>query len=615
MTTPTSDPAGDGRPARFSVTTASLAAVGAVDMHDSRRFTAEARLLGMLGWLWLVGLIHAMTWMWAVRLGPSRADELPWMELAVPQLLALAAVSYSLFRDLPRERWASPPAPPSARTAWIVALGWPTLPFVALAWWRHRRTLAGAAAHPDDIERAWLRLLEIPRSMALRFMAWATIADLIDAVLIGLHLGWATDTVAVMGLLWLAILGPLAAAVHGWAHAILRVEIMGAPRPDAPPFRRTDELRPRLFVNAAAACAGAIAAPLCAGYLWIASLPETEVPSDLLIWGGVVCMAACVVAIALVVADLQRDITRASHQVAVVADGEAPAPLTLSSFSSREIRELVQAVDRLVQRITEANVTKYIAIEKAKEADRLKSQFLANMSHDLRSPLNSIIGFSELLLSGIDGEITDAQRELVEPILRGGRHLLQEIDDILDTAKIEASRLDLHPEPTPPATIVNRAIAAAKKRNPSVSFDTEAAAGVPPVFVDPTRVVQAVESVLLFAAERVETASVQISIRTGNAGGQRVVMLQVRTPVRPATADQLAQARRGFFRIPGHRGLGLGLPLAGAILELSGGSLSIEDLGDGMIFALSLPAPHARRGRPTPIPRRPAPTPRRPTPA
>ena len=54
------------------------------------------------------------------------------------------------------------------------------------------------------------------------------------------------------------------------------------------------------------------------------------------------------------------------------------------------------------------------SIEKAKEADRLKSQFLANMSHDLRSPLNSILGFSELLLSGIDGEVTEDQRDQLQ---------------------------------------------------------------------------------------------------------------------------------------------------------------------------------------------------------
>ncbi len=589
-----------GRPAAFSVTASSLPMVTTIDNQASHRLQAEMRLLGVLGWLWLLGLIHAVSWMWALGLGPHRTTPLPWLELLVPQILALLATGLAVVRDLPTPRWPSPSA--GAQRWWLPALGFLTLPFAAIAWLRDRRIGERSILRPDDIERAWVRLSDLPRSMALRFMTWAAIANLVDVVLIGLHLDWHATTVAAVGLLWLSILGPLAAALHGWAHAIVRPELTACPRPDPPPFRRTDEMRPRLFVNAVSAGAGAIAAPLAAGYLWVASL-GVVVPRGVFIWGGVALFVACAVAIALVVGDLHRDITRASAQVAVVADGEAPAPLSLASFSSHEIRELVQAVDLLVQRITEANVTKYIAIEKAKEADRLKSQFLANMSHDLRSPLNSIIGFSELLLSGIDGDLTSDQRDLVEPILRGGRVLLHEIDDILDTAKIEASRLDLHPEPTPPATLVTRAIAGAKKRLPNARFDTEAAAGLPPVFVDPHRLVQALENVLLFAAERVEAQAIEISIRVGNAGGQRVVMIQVQTPVRPATAEQLNQARRGFYRIPGHRGLGLGLPLAGAIAELSGGSLSIEDLGDGMIFAISLPAPHARRSRPTPIPR------------
>lgn len=602
-----SDTEAPPRPARFSVTAASLPTLATLDKQASHRLDAELRLLGVLGWLWLLGVIHEVTWVWALDLGPTQSSQLPWVQLAIPQLLGLLAIGVALLRDLPAQRWPSPAVAGSSRW-WLPLLGFATLPFAAVVWLRDRRLGDRTVVRPDDIERAWLRLSDLPRATALRFMAWAAVADLVDVVLIGLHLDWQAQTVAAVGLLWLSILGPLAAALHGWAHAIVRPELTACPRPDPQPFRRTDELRPRLFVNAAAACAGAIAAPLAAGYLWVSGL-GVVVPDALFVWGGVALFVASAIAIGLVVSDLHSDITRASEQVAVVAEGEAPAPLSLASFSSHEIRDLVQAVDRLVQRITEANVTKYIAIEKAKEADRLKSQFLANMSHDLRSPLNSIIGFSELLLSGIDGDLTDDQRELVEPILRGGRVLLQEIDDILDTAKIEASRLDLHPEPTPPNTLVSRAIANAKKRKPNAQFHTDAAAGLPPVFVDPHRMVQALENVLLFAAERVETEAVTIAVRVGNAGGQRVVTMQVQTPVRPATAEQLNQARRGFYRIPGHRGLGLGLPLAGAIAELSGGSLSIEDLGSGMIFALSLPAPRARRGRPTPLPRHPTPSP------
>jgi signal transduction histidine kinase len=588
----------DGETGRYFSSSNVPVGAGATDIQGSHRLEAELRFAGMVGWLWLVGLLHAVTWIWAVGLlSTQQLRDIPWLDVVVPQVLAFGAVGVSLLRELPWVRWPSASAG-RRRTIWLALLGWPALPFAIVLAVRHRRIPHDAMATPEQIERAFLRLLELPRLCALRFVGWGALAYLVDAVLLGLHAGWDQDVVIAIAVLWVGILGPLAATVHGWGRAILRPEYLSAPRTAPIPFRRTGELRPRLVVAAGAACVGAIAAPLAAGYLWIRGIdPAAMLPLRLLLVCAALCMVFALGAIVLIVVDVHRDVTRAAAQVAAVADGRAPPPLTRGSFSSHEIRQLVQAVDALVQRITEANVAKYVAIERAKEADRLKSQFLANMSHDLRSPLNSVIGFSELLLTGIEGELAPGQRELVEPIHVGGRHLLQQIDDILDTAKLEASRLELHPEPTPPAALVSRAIQSARARRPHVEWATDIAAGLPVVFCDPYRTTQALENVLAFAAERCHDERVQIAVRPGRSVGRRVVFVRVATPKKPATAEQLAQARRGFTRIPGHRGLGLGLPLAGAILELSGGSLSIEELGDGMVFTLELPAPEARRKR------------------
>ncbi len=296
--------------------------------------------------------------------------------------------------------------------------------------------------------------------------------------------------------------------------------------------------------------------------------------------------------------DVHRDVLRATAQVTAVADGRAPPPLVMHSLATRELRRLVRSVDRLVTRITESNVEKYVAIEKAKEADRLKSQFLANMSHDLRSPLNSILGFSELLLSGIDGSLVAEQREIVATIHSSGRELLQQIDDILDTAKIDAGRLELHPEPNPVTTLVTRAVQNAQRRVPAgVGYGVDAEAGLPPAFVDPYRTVQALENVLVFAAVRLDGGNGEIAVRVrlATSGRRRVIAVEVRTPVAPASAAQLAEARRGFHRIPGHRGLGLSLPIAGSILELQGGSLSIRESSRGMVFRIEMRSLELRR--------------------
>ena len=76
--------------------------------------------------------------------------------------------------------------------------------------------------------------------------------------------------------------------------------------------------------------------------------------------------------------------------------------------------------------------------QRLREVDRLKTQFLANMSHELRTPLNSIIGFSRVILKGIDGPLTEMQETDLSAIHHSGQHLLGLINDILDLSKIEA---------------------------------------------------------------------------------------------------------------------------------------------------------------------------------
>jgi len=320
-------------------------------------------------------------------------------------------------------------------------------------------------------------------------------------------------------------------------------------------------------------------------------------------------LLAGLASLVLLLRDVERDLGRASLQVGAVADGEIPEPMAIDTFATAELRGLVAAVDRLVGRITDANVAKYVLIERGHEADRLKSQFLANMSHDLRSPLNSVLGFSELLMTGIEGELTASQREMVGTIHRTGKDLLQQIDDILDTAKIEAGRMELHREPTPPATLISRAIQRARVRlDRPIDFDTTFAPGLPPAFVDPYRTAQALENVLLFAAEGLQQGTIEIHCdaptqpsRKSKSDGREVV-IRIISPRALAPLAELEQARRGFFRLPGHTGLGLGLPIATSILEQQNGALQIEDgssssLGGraAMGFELRMPALTARR--------------------
>src|SRR5207247_3724160 len=90
------------------------------------------------------------------------------------------------------------------------------------------------------------------------------------------------------------------------------------------------------------------------------------------------------------------------------------------------------------------------------QARKLKDQFLANVSHELRPPLNSVIGFSDLLLTGqVEGApLSGTQRDYLETISRNGRHLLQLINELLDLSKIAAGRMELHREPVALETLL-----------------------------------------------------------------------------------------------------------------------------------------------------------------
>lgn len=604
---PPGDPPASQRPTQPPPTTMPELAEGAPAGRRSGpvlRLSVELRLAGMVATLWGLSLLHAASWaLWAGL--PSRDPaELPWGPLVLPQALALALVLGHVVAALPGTRWAR--RHPRERALdprpWLVT--GPAALLVAPVLWRrdrqHRPPRRSEDASPLEVEAAFQRLLQAPRSLALRMASWGAVAYAIDAIVLGAHTGWPRHVVVAMALLWIAILGPIAAMVHGWGRAMLRPEILCAPRPDSDAVTRRRDLRGPLVLMATAAATGAIAAPLAAGYLWLAIASPVRAPPpelvDLLLFTGLVALACSVVAFVRLAMDLRRDVLRAAAQVAAVVREEPPEALWPGSLATGEVHQLVGAVDRLIERIRQATVAKYVAIERAKEGDRLKSQFLANMSHDLRSPLNSILGFSELLLRGIDGELSPEQREMVQSIHDNGRELLLQIDDILDTAKLEARRLDLSPEPTPPANLISRAIKTARERQRGqLEYETEVAPGLRPAFVDPFRMVQALTNILLFAGELMHEGTLHITLREGRVPDGPRIFVQVRTPVRPASTEQLSRARRGFYRLPGHRGLGLGLPMAAAILELSGGNLSLEDLGArGMVITAVMPAPQSK---------------------
>src|SRR5262249_28668156 len=148
----------------------------------------------------------------------------------------------------------------------------------------------------------------------------------------------------------------------------------------------------------------------------------------------------------------------------------------------------------------------FVAIESADEATRMKAQFLAAMSHDLRSPLNSILGFSELLLRGIEGPIAETHRRTLDQINVRGHDLLRLLTEILDTAKLERGKRGLPRQDAPPVELLRQSMQEARRGRPTVEADRLTVAlqpGLPLIHVDSLRVTQALTHLINYGLDAV----------------------------------------------------------------------------------------------------------------
>ena len=123
----------------------------------------------------------------------------------------------------------------------------------------------------------------------------------------------------------------------------------------------------------------------------------------------------------------------------------------------------------------------------------MKAEFLADMTHELRSPLNTILGFAELMQSGAVGPVADDHKEYLGDILTSGRHLLRMIDDLLDLAKLEVGRSDVTIEAIDLAALVSggRAMVEGRATNRRIRIESQIDA-VTGIVGDPVRMMQIV---------------------------------------------------------------------------------------------------------------------------
>ena len=255
------------------------------------------------------------------------------------------------------------------------------------------------------------------------------------------------------------------------------------------------------------------------------------------------------------------------------------------------LKKVVSSIHEAVDIISVCR-TRRLAFEAIQSAERAKTDFFASVSHDIRTPLNSIIGFSELLKSETNPDI---RQEYLDNIAFSGNTLLELINDVLDLARLDAEELTISHEPfnlrRQVQLILRTFESAAKEKNLSLKSEI---GELPVLMLDEQRVRQLLFNLVGNAVKYTDAGGVAVAAsfeRTSPVDG--TLRISVRDTGIGITADDIAKLMRPYVRLQGMNargGTGLGLAICKRIVERMGGEMSISsEPGRGSVFAAMLP--------------------------
>ncbi len=228
-------------------------------------------------------------------------------------------------------------------------------------------------------------------------------------------------------------------------------------------------------------------------------------------------------------------------------------------------------------------------LAQAEALDRARSRFLAALSHELRTPLNAILGFSDVLLSEVEGPLTPSAREDLEVVRKSAEHLSRLIDDVLDLSALEAGSLRLAPEPVDVTEVARDVIIEARALVGSKRLEIDVATeGDTTAIVDRKRLRQILSNLIGNAVKFTREGEVLVTTR----GDERSVSVSVRD-----TGPGIDERERAVvfeeFRQAGElserrKGTGLGLWFARRLVLAHGGAMTLESKpGEGAVFTVT----------------------------
>lgn len=265
----------------------------------------------------------------------------------------------------------------------------------------------------------------------------------------------------------------------------------------------------------------------------------------------------------------------------------------------RWLRELAREVNARAEAHAREAESDAFARDRIADARQLRTRFMAAMGHELRSPLNSIVGFAQLLERGMEGDLTEGQRESVTMVRRSAEELILLLTDVLDLARLEAGRLHLEKQWTPSVEILTEAVARGRNivEGREVEIEAELQPGLPPVHVDSRRIVQAVVALFRHAASSLRRTNIRLRARVapGPPGPERHLRVEIYDAIGAIPQEDVERIFEAFQEITeptGRRvgGLGFALSLSRGIVRLHGGDIWADSFpGAGTVLCVALP--------------------------
>jgi signal transduction histidine kinase len=269
--------------------------------------------------------------------------------------------------------------------------------------------------------------------------------------------------------------------------------------------------------------------------------------------------------------------------------------------SREEIRRRDEEARELNQELGDTNrgvVALYAELderaEQLRKASELKTRFISNISHEFRTPLNSVLALSRLLLDRIDGELTAEQERQVGYIRRSAESLLEMVNDLLDLAKVEAGKVEVKPVLFTVPGLFGGLRGALKPLlvSPAVELTFEMAGDAPQLYTDEAKLTQILRNLISNALKFTEQGEVRVTARCDDDGRITFSVRDTGIGIAPADLerifDEFSQIETRLHKQV--KGTGLGLPLSRSLAGLLGGDLRVESVvGQGSIFTLCIP--------------------------